>query len=174
MPDREPIETKNLDRYGNAAISWSRPHDLLAAGVPGPEVPMYLSTTRPDGRPSTAGIGALWYDGDLYFTSNPDTRKSRNLAENPACTLAMRLPGFDLVFEGEAVRTTDPKTLEAVTALYREGGWPAEVAGDAITAPFSAPSAGPPPWHLYRLTFHTVFGVATEEPGGATRWRFGN
>jgi len=28
------------------------------------------------------------------------------------------------------------------------------------------------PWHLYRLTFHTVFGVATEEPYGATRWRF--
>lgn len=26
--------------------------------------------------------------------------------------------------------------------------------------------------HLYRLTFHTVFGVATAEPYGATRWRF--
>ncbi len=174
MPDREPIETKNLDRYGNAAISWSRPHDILAADLPGPERTMFLSTTRPDGRPSTAGIGALWHDGDLYFTSNPDTRKSRNLAKNPACTLAMRLPGFDLVFEGEAVRTTDAKTLEAVTALYREDDWPVEVAGDAVTAPYSAPSAGPPPWHLYRLTFHTVFGVATEEPGGTTRWRFGN
>ncbi len=31
MPEREPIETKNLDRYGNAALPWSRPHDLLAA-----------------------------------------------------------------------------------------------------------------------------------------------
>ena len=172
MTEREPIETKNLDRYGNAALPWSRPRDLLAADVPGPEVPMYLSTSRPDGRPSTAGIGALWYDGDLYFTSNPETRKSRNLAENPACTVAMRLPGMDVVFEGEAARTTDAQTLEAVTALYRNGGWPAEVAGDAITAPFSAPSAGPPPWHLYRVTAHTVFGVATEEPYGATRWRF--
>ena len=172
MPDREPIETWNLDRYGNAALPWSRPHDLLAAGVPGMEVPMYLSTSRPDCRPSTAGIGALWYDGDLYFTSSPETRKSRNLAENPACTIAIGLPGIDLVFEGEAVRTTDPQTLEAIAALYRTGDWPAEVAGDAITAPYSAPSAGPPPWYLYRLTFHTVFGVASAKPEGATRWRF--
>ncbi len=44
--------------------------------------------------------------------------------------------------------------------------------GDAFTAPYSAPSAGPPPWHLYRFTFHTAFGVAGEEPYGATRWRF--
>jgi len=47
-----------------------------------------------------------------------------------------------------------------------------QVEGDAFTAPYSAPSAGPPPWHLYRFTFHTAFGVASEEPRGATRWRF--
>ena len=41
-----------------------------------------------------------------------------------------------------------------------------------FAAPFSAPSAGPPPWHLHRFRFHTVFGVATAEPYGATRWRF--
>jgi hypothetical protein len=121
----------------------------------------------------TPRIGALWHDGDLYFTSNPETRKSRDLAANPACTIAMRLPGIDLVFDREAARTTDPATLAAVAALFREDGWPAEVTGDAITAPFSAPSAGPPPWHLYRCAFHTVVGVATAEPYGATRWRFG-
>ena len=84
----------------------------------------------------------------------------------------MRLPGIDVVFEGEARRTTDAATPAAVVARFREGGWPAAVAGDAITAPFSAPSAGAPPWHLYRVAFHTAFGVATEEPHGATRWRF--
>ena len=34
-------------------------------------------------------------------------------------------------------------------------------------------SAGPPPWHLYFFTLRTAFGVATAEPHGATRWRFG-
>jgi len=46
------------------------------------------------------------------------------------------------------------------------------VDGEALTAPFSAPSAGPPPWHLFRLTLHTAFGVASAEPHGATRWDF--
>jgi hypothetical protein len=51
-------------------------------------------------------------------------------------------------------------------------GGPAEVDGDAFTAPYSAPSAGPPPWHLYFFTLRTAFGVATAEPYGAARRRF--
>ena len=172
MTDRAPSEVTNLDGYGAPPLLWSRPHDLLAAGVPQADVPFFLGTSRPDGRPSAAGIGALWLDGDLYFTSGPGTRKARNLAANPACTISVRLDGIDLVLEGAATRAVDRPTLERVAGLYREGGWPAEVDGDAFTAPFSAPSAGPPPWHLYRFSFRTAFGVATAEPYGATRWRF--
>ena len=68
----------------------------------------------------------------------------------------------------------DAGELERLAAAYREAGWPVQVGGDAFTAPYSAPSAGPPPWHLYRVTIHTAFGVATEEPYGASRWRFGD
>jgi hypothetical protein len=113
--------------------------------------------------------GAQWMDGGLYFTSNPATRKARDLAVNPACTISVRLPGIDLVLDGSAERVTDPERLERVAAGYREGGWPAQVERDAFTAPFSAPSAGPPPWQLYRFTFHTAVGVAGAEPSGATR-----
>jgi hypothetical protein len=53
-------------------------------------------------------------------------------------------------------------------------GWTGarEVDGDAFTAPYSAPSAGPPPWDLYRFVYSTVVGLSTAEPNGATRWRF--
>jgi Pyridoxamine 5'-phosphate oxidase len=174
MPNREPIETTNLDTiYGSQTIPWSRPLDLLAAGALGSDkAHVFLGTVRPDGRPHAAGIGAAWYDGDLYFQTGPDTRKGRNIAANPACTVSASLPGMDLVFEGDARRVTDAPTLEALAALYRDVGWPVQVDGDAFTAPFSAPSAGPPPWHLFRLTARTVFGVAGAEPHGATRWRF--
>ncbi|GAB3872671.1 hypothetical protein GCM10029964_011480 [Kibdelosporangium lantanae] len=73
---------------------------------------------------------------------------------------------------GEAHRVTDTATLDRVAGVFREGGWPAAVDGDALTAPYSAPSAGPAPWQLYRLTLHTAFGVAGVEPHGATRWDF--
>ena len=172
MTDHAPIDITNLDRYGHAPLPWSRPRDLLEAGAPHPGTSFFLGTTRPDGRPHIAAVGALWFDGDFYVVSGPDTRKSRNLAANPACTIAVGLEGIDLCLEGNAARVTDAPTLEQLAALYRQGGWPATVEGDAFTAPYSAPSAGPPPWHLYRFTFHTAFGVATAEPHGATRWRF--
>lgn len=176
MADREPIETTNMDIYGNAALPWSRARDILAApprpDAPGGERSMFLGTVNPEGRPHAAGVGALWHDGDIYIVSGPETRKSRNLTANPASTIAMGLPGLDLVLEGDAVRVTDRETLKTVAALYRDWGWPAEVDGDAFTAPYSAPSAGPPPWHLYRFTFRTAFGVASAEPYGATKWRF--
>lgn len=172
MTDRAPVETKNLDSYGNPPLPWSRAHDQLSV-TPTPEtIPFFLGTTRPDGRPHSAGIGAIWYDGALYITANAETRKARNLAANPVCTISCRLATIDLVLEGEVTRVTDAPTLERVAQEYRAGGWPVEVAGDAFTAPFSAPSAGPPPYDLYRFTFHTIFGVATAEPSGATRWRF--
>jgi nitroimidazol reductase NimA-like FMN-containing flavoprotein (pyridoxamine 5'-phosphate oxidase superfamily) len=172
MPDRAPTETTNLDGYGNAALLWDRTRELLETDPPSANRTWFLGTTRPDGRPHAAGVGAVWHEGDLYFVSGPGTRKSRNLAENPACTVSASLRGMDVVLEGDAAKVTDPSTLEALATTYRNGGWPAEVAGDAFTAPYSAPSAGPPPWHLYRLNLRTVFGVAGEEPYGATRWRF--
>ncbi len=168
----EHVTTTNLDSYGNPPLPWSRPRDILAEDTPAEMLTFFLATVRPDGRPHSAGVGAIWVDETLYFVSGPGTRKSRNLAANPACAVAVRLRGIDLTMEGEAERVTDPTELERVAAVYREGGWPAAVDGDAFTAPFSAPSAGPPPWHLYRLALRSAVGVAGEEPHGATRWTF--
>ncbi len=134
---------------------------------------VWLSSLRPDGHPHAAAVGAIWHDGDFYIVSGPGTRKSRHLASNPACSISVAYHGIDLVFEGEATRIVDGPALEQMAALYRAQGWPVEVEGDAFTAPYSAPSAGTPPWYLYRFTYRTVYGVATEEPHGATRWRFG-
>jgi len=172
MSDRAPTETTNLDRYGSDPLPWDRPRDLLVTGPLGPGTSTFLATTRPDGRPHATAVGIVWHDGDLYFTSGPGTRKAKNLAASPACVISVGLKGIDLVLEGEAAMVDDEELMNTVIAKYRDGGWPAEVEDGRVTAPYSAPSAGPPPWDLYRFTFHTAFGVATEEPYGATRWRF--
>lgn len=172
MTERTPTDVKNLDQYGNAPLPWSRARDALSANPAGAGAPYFLGTATPDGRPHAAGVGALWLDGELYVVSGPGTRKSRELEANPACTVSASLPGIDLVFEGAVAREHDPATLERVAARYRELGWPVEVEGDAFAAPFTAPSGGPPPWNLYRIAYHTVYGVASAEPHGATRWRF--
>ena len=160
---------KNLDIYGAAPIAWSRALKQLEAGPAGT---FWLATTTPEGRPHVAGIGALWVDGKIYFVTGARTRKGRNLAANPACVFSVSLTGIDLVIEGRAVRITDRPTLLRLAKRYADQGWPASVSGDAFTAPYSAPSAGPPPWNLYVVKPTTAFGVASSDPPGATRWQF--
>lgn len=170
---RQPREAANLaELYDEDPMPWSRVADALGSTSIPPEVPCFLGTVRPDGRPHSAGVGVALYGDDLYFTSGPGTRKARNLNANPACTLSLRLPAVDVVFEGEARRVVDQDTLARVAAVFREGGWPAQADGEAITAPYSAQSAGPAPWHLYRFTPRTAFAVGLRAPHGASRWRF--
>ena len=160
---------KNLDIYGAKPMPWSRALKQLGATAAGT---YWLATTNPDGRPHVAAIGALWVDGKIYFTSGTRTRKSRNLAANPNCVVSVSLTGIDLVLEGTAVRLSDRPTLLRLAQRYAAQGWPASVDGGALTAEYSAPSAGPSPWNLYVIRPITAFGVATAEPSGATRWRF--
>ena len=160
---------KNLDIYGAAPIPWSRALKQLEASTGGT---YWLATTKPGGRPHVAAVGALWVDGKIYFVTGTRTRKGRNLAANPDCVFSVSLTGIDLVVEGSAVRITDRPTLLRLAKRYVAQGWPASVSGDALTAEYSAPSAGPPPWNLYVLRPTTAFGVATAEPHGATRWQF--
>ena len=107
MTDRQPVDVVNLDQYGNAALEWSRVHDQLYAASATTDVTWFLGTTRPDGRPHATGVDAIWLDGDFYVVSGPETRKSRNLEANPACTISAKMPGIDVVFEGDAARARD-------------------------------------------------------------------
>ncbi len=164
------MQQTNLDIYGAEPIPWSRALDQLQDDSI--KKTYWLATVRPNGRPHVAGVGALWLDGKFYFTSGEGTRKSRNLAENPNCVVSVTLPDLDLVVEGTATQVTDSARLQRIAERYAVQGWPASVGDGAVTAPYSAPSAGPAPWRLYAVTPITAFGVATAEPNGAMRWRF--
>lgn len=176
------MDTRNLaDRYALPALDWSSVTDRLGAGfgqAPGAGGPdrhtTWLTTLDPDGGPHVTAVGALWVDGCLWFETGETTRKGRNLARDPRCTAAISTREFDLVVAGTAEVVTDRDTVARLAAAWAEDGWPCEVdeSGTALTAPFSAPSAGGPPWAVYRLTARSAHAVATVEPGGATRWTF--
>ncbi|TCK22548.1 pyridoxamine 5'-phosphate oxidase family protein [Pseudonocardia endophytica] len=176
------MDTHNLaDRYELPALDWSSITGTLEAGVdqvPGAGGPdrhtTWLTTLDPDGAPHVTAVGALWLDGGFWFQTGRTTRKGRNLARDPRCTLAIAIHDADLVVDGTAGIVTDPATVARLAAIWAQGGWPCEVdeSGTALTAPFSAPSAGGPPWSVYRVTTRSASAVATVEPGGATRWTF--
>jgi len=68
----------------------------------------------------------------------------------------------------------DRPVVADMAARWAAEGWPARVdeTGEALTAEYSAPSAGPPPWYVYRITPRRATALLTVEPGGATRWDF--
>jgi PPOX class probable F420-dependent enzyme len=174
------MEATNLaDLYDLPTLEWDTLAARLDQGIPqapgdgGPDRhTCWLTTLNRDGSPHVTAVGALWADGAFWFQTGAGTRKGRNVARDPRCALSVSLHDFDLVVEGTAVHVSDPETVAARVAAWAAGGWPARVddSGTAVTAGFSAPSAGPPPWQVYRVDPRAMTAVATIEPGGATRW----
>ncbi len=176
------MEAKNLaDLYGTPLLDWARIATRLDQGVSqapdtgGPNRhTCWLATINADGSAHVTGIGALWGDGAVWFETGASTRKGRNLARDPRATISVATQEFDLVVEGDVHRVTDPATVARMAQRWADAGWPARVddSGIALTAEFSAPSAGPPPWNVYRMEPRTATAVLTVDPGGATAWRF--
>jgi hypothetical protein len=176
------MEATNLDNiYGSPLLDWKAVEARLEQGVtqaPGTGGPdrhtCWLATINNDGSPHVTGIGALWLDGAFWFETGERTRKGRNVARDPRCTLSVATSEFDLVVEGLAHKVTDPTTVAALAAKWAAEGWPARVddSGEALTADYSAPSAGAPPWHVFRLKPLSATALGTVEPFGATQWHF--
>jgi PPOX class probable F420-dependent enzyme len=176
------MDTTNLaGLYDLPTMEWAAVVAGLDAGFPqapgqgGPNRhTCWLTTLNADGGPHVTAVGALWADGAFWFQTGAGTRKGRNLARDPRCAISLAADDFDVTVEGRAERVTDPATVARIAARYAEGGWPCRVddSGTALTAEFSAPSAGRPPWSVYRLDAAAATALGTVEPGGATRWTF--
>ena len=175
------MKTKNLaELYQLAPIDWDDAAATLpegqagdADGGPG-RYTAWLTTINADGSPHVTGVGARWDDGGYWIVSGRNARKGKNLERDPRCAVSLSTKGYDVVVEGTAELVTDSTVVAVVAARYAAGGWPCEVdeSGTALTAPFSAPSAGPPPWHLYRVTPTKATALQVHGAGGATSWSF--
>ena len=135
----------------------------------------WLTTLNADGSPHVTSVGAVWHAGSYWFQTGERTRKAGNVAREPRCTISVATKGFDVMVSGVARRVTDPTKVAEIAALWAQSGWPAEPddSGTGITAPFNAPSLGPPPWFVYEVTARTATAVGTaEETPGSMRWRF--
>jgi hypothetical protein len=174
------MESINLGSAdGLPPVNWAVVVERLDAGsAPAPDAvnsrTTWLATVNEDGDPHVTAVGALWLDGTFWFQTGAGTRKASNVARDPRCSLAVSIRGADVVMEGDAARVTEPRALARIAKAWADQGWPAEPheSGSGITAPFNAPSQGPPPWHVYRLEPRSATVVLSDEPGGLTRFRF--
>jgi hypothetical protein len=146
------METTNLaETDGLPTLEWSQVEseltDLLAHDDPRSpnRVTFWLTTLDADGSPHVTSVGALWHAGSAWFQTGERTRKAKNVARDPRCTISVATARFDVTVAGEARRVTDPKVVAEIAALWAGSGWPAEPdpSGTGITAPFNAPTLGP-------------------------------
>jgi hypothetical protein len=134
----------------------------------------WLTTINEDGSPHVTPVGAMWLDGTFWFQTGEGTHKSRNLARDARCSVAVSILDADVVVDGDAARVTEPASVARVAKAWADDGWPVEpdASGTGITAPFNAPTQGPPPWNVYRIEPRSAVVVEASEPGGLTRFRF--
>jgi hypothetical protein len=175
-------ETEQPLVEGQAGVTpWEVALERLEHPAPGQN--HWLATVRPDGRPHLMPIIAFWIDGAFHFLAGEGTRKGQNLAADGRCVIGtgnLTMPSLDLVVEGHAKPITDVATVARLAKEFDGEGWPLEARGSEIYGPHG-PTAGPPPYAIYRLEPTKVFGLPgmfgmfeSEEHHKATRWTFGD
>lgn len=164
---------------GLPPVDWAAIVEKLDAGsAPAPDAhnarTTWLTTINDDGSPHVTAVGAVWFDGSYWFQTGAGTRKCRNVERDPRCSVAASILDADVVIEGRATRVTDPADIARAAEAWSDGGWPAEPdpSGTGITAPFNAPSQGPPPWNVYRIEPRSATVALGTEPGGLSRFNF--
>jgi len=125
----------------------------------------WIATTRPDGRPHVMVIWALWMDGTLYFSTGSTSRKARNLAKDPRCTMCTENAAEAVVLEGTVETEQRVERIREFLKLY-ERKYKFDMsgmAGDLLS--LKEP--------VFRLRPEIGFGLAERTfSQSATRWLF--
>src|SRR6476619_299467 len=147
------MKTTNLgEADGLPTIEWSQVETQLADLLThdDPRSPnrstFWLTTLNADGSPHVTSVGALWHDGSCWFQTGERTRKTKNVARDPRCSISVATKGFAVSVAGVDWLVSDPIVVAEIAALWAKGGWPAQPddSGTGITALFILMIRGPP------------------------------
>ena len=97
-------------------------------------------TVRPDGSPHVMPVWGVWLDGRVWFSSGMRSRKARNLAADPRCTLTTDAARDPVVVDGVATQVTDAEGIEAFVAAVNAkygGGVSVEFLDPAVNGTFA-------------------------------------
>lgn len=143
---------------GSGLIAWAEAERRLNVSHD-----YWCATVRPDGAPHVMPVWGVWLDGALWFSSGLRSRKARNLAAEPRCTLTTDDAADPVVVEGMARQETDRAALErfvgAMNAKY-DAGMTLEFLDPAVNGSYAV--------HPVRA-FGLTHGDFTGSP---TRWTF--
>jgi PPOX class probable F420-dependent enzyme len=113
----------------------------------------WIVTAAADGEPAAAPVWGVWADGAVYFGTNPNSRKGRNLDRDPRVVVHLESGDEVVILRGEAeVTEVDDSVLDAYEAKY---------------------GYRPPGNRLFRLRPHRALAwLEADYPKTATRFDF--
>lgn len=82
---------------GRGLLPWSWATDRLAKAHT-----YWVATTRSDARPHVMPVWGVWLDDAFCFSTGNQSRKARNLAENPRCVISCEVDEAQIMVEGVA------------------------------------------------------------------------
>jgi hypothetical protein len=152
------------DGYGipehlDGTLPWSWAEERLR------DAPTYwVATVQPSGRPHVTPIWGVWVDGAFWMEGGPNTRRFRNLAENPAAVVTVERGNDAVILEGDAdlVTDLDDALVERLLAAYAK-----YIPTHGYKAERSNWDAG-----IWRVRPAKVMGWS-DFPADTTRWTFG-
>ncbi len=79
----------------------------------------WISTVRPNGRPHATPIWAVWVEGRLYFGTDRQSVKAKNLRRNNHVAIHLESGDDTVIFEGALVEAdVSRETQDAIDAEY--------------------------------------------------------
>jgi nitroimidazol reductase NimA-like FMN-containing flavoprotein (pyridoxamine 5'-phosphate oxidase superfamily) len=149
-----------LPRTSKGLLSWNWAEEQLRRSRQ-----YWISTTRPDRRPHVMVVWALWLDGCLYFSTGSKSRKARNLARNPHCTMCTDRAHEAVIIEGRAEPERNVARIRQFLRLYeKKYKWDMSAMADDLVT-LKEP--------VFRLRPQVAFGLNEKTfQTSATRWQF--
>src|SRR5581483_12148281 len=122
MPDSGPIRSRpnfpggyGVDRSASdQMLEWQVVEARLAESRN-----YWVCTASPSGRPHAAPVWGLWFEGALGFSTDPSSRKGRDLEQNPVCVVHLESGDDAVIVEGDVERLTDRELLDRFVDAYQ-------------------------------------------------------
>jgi general stress protein 26 len=149
-----------IEKSTTGLIAWAEAEATLAASVN-----YWVASVSAEGVPHLMPVWGVWHGGALWFSSGGRSRKVRNIAARPRCTISTEDAGGPVILSGPVSVLTDAADIrtfiEVGNAKYEGGYYSVEFLDPAVNA-------------TLRLTPEWAFALRHDDfAGSPTRWTFG-
>ncbi len=142
---------------GRGLLPWAWAEERLVSSHD-----YWLATVSPAGRPHVMPVWGVWSEGGAWFSSSPQSRKSRNISTEPWAVITTDNPLQPVVVEGVVEQIVDHRAVETFTA------WVNSKYHTELSVDFFTENA------CFRLDPRRVFSLDESDfTGTPTRWVFG-